>query len=475
MLFHTLTFLIFFIVFCMFYFSARGNATRIATLLVFSNIFYGWWDWRYLALLWLTIIVDYFVANAMGKTDSQRDRKFLIIISIATNLLILAVFKYFNFFISSFETVGIEVSNWYLRELLLPVGLSFYTFVSISYTVDVYRKKQKPVKNILEYAAFVCYFPQLVAGPIERVGHLLPQIITPLKPTRERVSDGLFLFSLGFFQKSLADTFAELVNPIFNDLAIASPEQVVFSIFGFGLQIYMDFSGYTNMARGVSKVIGIELMINFKTPYFSLSPREFWRRWHISLSTWLRDYLYISLGGSRKGLPRHLRNLVITMILGGLWHGAGFNFIIWGALHGLYLSVDTMIEHRLTIRPYLSENVKRLKLVLSGLITFLVINYTWLYFRCETFSDAMLANQKIILWLNQPLFPEIYPGILGLVLVVIMMDIITRFHEENDYKKPFELTAAFAIIQNSASGILFVAGLVFLLGVPTQQFIYFQF
>jgi alginate O-acetyltransferase complex protein AlgI len=474
MLFHTPTFLIFFIVFSAFYFSARGNAMRISVLLVFSNLFYGWWDWRYLLLLWLTIFVDYYVANAMGRTESDRQRKGLVTLSLATNLVILGIFKYFNFFISSFESIGLDVSNWYLGELLLPVGLSFYTFVSISYTVDVYRKKQEPVKNLLEYAAFVCYFPQLVAGPIERVGHLLPQILNPLPLTRARVSEGTLLFCLGFFRKSMADTFAIMINPVFQNLSAATPAEVVFSIFGFGLQIYLDFSGYTDMARGISKVMGIDLMVNFKTPYLSRSPQEFWRRWHISLSTWLRDYLYISLGGNRQGLPRHLRNLMITMMLGGLWHGAGFNFIIWGALHGAYLCVNLLVV-RFQGKPIAQSNFGFFTAILGWASTFLLVNYTWLYFRCQTFSDAMLANKKIMDWLSDPALPTVFPGVVIIVLVIIGIDVSVRINEYYSNRVQFKDSNTIAIVYGTVSGFLFIAGLVFLLGVPTQQFIYFQF
>lgn len=272
MLFHTPTFLIFFIAFSILYFSQKRKTLRLLVLLGFSNIFYGWWDWRYLALLWLTVFVDFFVAKAMGLTENIKRRKLLLVFSLVTNLGILAIFKYFNFFVESVEMVaGVSVSNWYLRELILPVGLSFYTFQSIAYTLDVYRKKQEPVQNLLSYAAYVCYFPQMVAGPIERAGHLLPQILNPAQPTRERIADGTLLFCLGLFRKAVADTIGIMVNPVFQNLQGSTPSEVVFAVFGFGLQIYLDFSGYIDMARGVSKIMGIDLMLNFKTPYLSCS------------------------------------------------------------------------------------------------------------------------------------------------------------------------------------------------------------
>jgi D-alanyl-lipoteichoic acid acyltransferase DltB (MBOAT superfamily) len=472
MLFHTPTFLVFFLVFCSFYFSVKNRPGRVFVLLIFSNIFYGWWDWRYLALLWATVLIDYFVARAMEFSVNKGRRKILITISLASNLTILGIFKYLNFFIESAEQfAAVNVSNIYLREVILPVGLSFYTFQSISYTVDVYRRKLEPVKSLLSYAAYVCYFPQLVAGPIERVGHLLPQILDPVKPTRERISAGIFLFCLGFFKKGTADTFALLVNPVFKNLNSAAPAEVVFALFGFGLQIYLDFSGYTDMARGISKVMGIDLMMNFKTPYFSLSPREFWRRWHISLSQWLRDYLYISLGGNRVGIPRHFRNLMITMILGGLWHGAGFNFMIWGALHGAYLCLNTLLEKKIPMR-FLPDSGSKF---VSGLATFILINYAWLYFRCPTVADAMIANKRIIQWLIDPKLPVIFPGVVILVLLVIFIDVVTRICERDGYQKPYRENHLTVTGEAVVAGLCFVIGMIFLLGLPTQQFIYFQF
>lgn len=476
MLFHTPTFAVFFFLFSACYFSSKNIAVRGFVLLVFSNIFYGWWDWRYLALLWVTILVDYYVALALGSTENAKKRKVFIAFSLLTNLGILGVFKYFNFFIDSVEQViGANVSNWYLHGLLLPVGLSFYTFQSISYTVDVYRRKHEPIRSLLNYATFVCYFPQLVAGPIERAGHLLHQILNPAKPTRERISEGILLFCLGFFRKSVADTFAIMINPVFQNLSAATPAEVIFGIFGFGVQIYLDFAGYTDMARGISRIMGIDLMINFKTPYLSSSPREFWRRWHISLSQWLRDYLYISLGGNRYGMPRHIRNLMITMMLGGLWHGAGLNFIIWGALHGIYLSINTLIVRETTKNDKTHAIIGILRSVSGWVVTFILVNYAWLYFRCSSFSDAMIANQKILFWLSDPHLPKIIPGAIILLTVIISIELISRIFEYRSYRKISYDSHTFGVAQGLISGIFLVGGIILLIGIPTQQFIYFQF
>ena len=476
MLFHTPTFVIFFLTFALFYFAAINKPSRLLILIVFSNVFYGWWDWRYLALLWLTILVDYFVAKEIGKTTNDNRRRLFLVSSLVTNLGILAVFKYFNFFVESVEALaGVNVSNWYLRELILPVGLSFYTFQSIAYIIDVYRKKQEPIQNLLQYAAYVCYFPQMVAGPIERAAHLLPQILNPAKITRERISEGTLLFCLGLFKKSLADTFAVMVNPAFQNIQAATPAEVVFAIFGFGLQIYLDFSGYIDMARGISKIMGIDLMLNFKTPYLSLSVKEFWRRWHISLSSWLRDYLYISLGGSRNGFAKHLSNLMITMVLGGLWHGAGLNFIIWGALHGGFLVINNLYTRCF---PAIDEK-RRFTLIARNIFswacTFIAVNYAWLYFRCVTFSDAMVANAKIFSWLKSPEMPKVYSGVVVLIFIVLAIDVTQRLLENNNYKNIYRDSVVPASLQGVLAGIFLVGGIAFLLGVPTQQFIYFQF
>lgn len=485
MVFHTFTFFVFFVTFLAFYLPNRRNAAGIWILLIFSNIFYGWWNWKFLGLLWITIIVDYTLSKLIWKTESLNKRKIFLGISILTNLSILAFFKYYNFFIENVTTIGISVpEEWHLLDIVLPVGISFYIFQSISYTFDVYHRNHEPVKKLIHYAPFVCYFPQLVAGPIERVNHLLPQILKPAPITSNRIITGIFLFCMGFFRKAIADTLATFIDPVFADVNNAVPVELILAIFGFGLQIYLDFTGYVDMARGLSRMIGIDLMLNFNAPYLSTSPREFWRRWHISLSQWLRDYLYIPLGGNRYGKLRHISALMLTMILGGLWHGAGFNYIIWGALHGIYLTLNVIWNNMnfATLKnSYFSINSKTMlavqqsKLIFGWLVTFLAVNYAWLYFRMHTFEDAMIANRKIGDWLFHPSFPTISFSLVIIVLIIVIMEFVMRFSPNTLQAERPELTVAKTVTMSILSGIFFVIGFILLAGAVTQQFIYFQF
>ena len=471
MLFHTSTFVAFFAAFLAVYLPARRAGAGPFVILAFSNVFYGWWSWKFLGLLWVTIVVDYGLALLLERTRGARARKALVAFSLATNLGILAFFKYFNFFLDTASLAGVEAARgWKIEDLVLPVGISFYVFQSLSYTIDVYRRVERPVRNLVEYAAFVCYFPQLVAGPIERLGHLLPQIVKPAPITPERVTSGAFLFAVGFFRKAVADTLASFVDPTFADLAQATPAGVVMAVLGFGLQIYLDFGGYVDMARGVSRMIGIDLTVNFDAPYTSLSVREFWRRWHISLSRWLRDYLYISLGGNRRGLPRQLSNLMVTMALGGLWHGAGINFVIWGALHGLYLCIDTLWE-----RARGTRQGGPLRIAAAWLLTWLAVNYAWLYFRAATFADAMRVHAKLGEWLAAPTLPTLVPGVVLLLAAVVALDLVARFRPRWTRMPATGLDMRHATLQGAVGAVLFLAGLTLLAGTPTQQFIYFQF
>jgi len=313
-------------------------------LLAASYYFYGSWDWRFLGLILLTTAIDYSVAHVVSRqNDPVRRRRFLLI-SVCTNLSILGFFKYFNFFIGSaltgLEALGIQASAPTLT-IILPVGISFYTFQSMSYVVDVYRRDMEPVRKFADYALYVSYFPQLVAGPIERGSRLLPQILSPARVTPQRINIALVLIIVGLAKKVLiADSVAPEVDRIFSSPDEMTAGMLLRGAYLFAFQIYGDFSGYSDIARGVSELFGIRLMINFEQPYLSQSITEFWRRWHISLSTWLRDYLYIPLGGNRQGELMTYRNLMLTMLIGGLWHGAAWTFVIWGGLHGGMLALE---------------------------------------------------------------------------------------------------------------------------------------
>ena len=494
MLFHSISFAVFLSVFIIIYgFLKKRDVPRIVVLLVFSNIFYGWWSWKYLLLLWATIVVDYAVSHLMHRQKDKLRRLFLLLVSLATNIGILIFFKYYNFFLDVAGDVGMGKFDGYkIVELVIPVGLSFYVFQSLSYTIDVYRAKIQPEKNFINYAAFVCYFPQLVAGPIQRIHTLLPQIVHPRRVNFETIVSGLFLFSFGLFRKSIADTFATFVDPVFANVAGSEPIAVILVVLGFGLQIYLDFTGYVDMARGVSRVLGVELTINFNAPYLSLDLREFWRRWHISLSEWLRDYLYISLGGNKFGFPRQVIALIVTMTLGGLWHGAGMNFLVWGLLHGFYLAI--FVTYRQFRRKSSSTSnldnsnavhlnwiaaiqfAKRIPFVIfSWAITFACVNYAWIYFRCRDFQCSINVNAKILEFLAHPKLIGVIPALVWMVLGVIVMEFIIRFRPDWVEFQPSEMSSARSYVLICLSTVMSIAAYILLAGIPTQQFLYFQF
>ena len=357
-------------------------------LLVASYVFYGYWDWRFLALIWASTIIDFVVAQRISGAELPKVRKRWLKVSLIANLGFLGFFKYFNFFADSFASMlrsfGVEASNVDLN-IVLPVGISFYTFQTLSYTIDVYRGHTKVVRNLEDFALYVAFFPQLVAGPIERSSQLLPQIQNPRKRVGESdFAEGLCLIISGLFKKVvIADSMATYANAIFATPAdqLTGPEAII-GVYAFAFQIYGDFSGYSDIARGVSRWLGFNLMVNFRMPYFAPNITEFWRRWHISLSGWLRDYLYIPLGGNRKGKLMTYRNLMLTMLLGGLWHGASWTFVVWGALHGFYLAVHKMMGGS---RLRAMGPVRKL----FGIVfTVHLVCLAWIFFRAESFDQA---------------------------------------------------------------------------------------
>jgi alginate O-acetyltransferase complex protein AlgI len=342
MLFNSWIFLPFFILVFVVYW-ALPTRWQNRWMILMGYIFYGAWDWRFLGLLLGTTIIDYCVGIALDRTSLQVKRKQILTISLCANLGALGFFKYFNFFASSMMALmhafGIR-ADAHLIHIILPVGISFYTFQSMSYTIDVYRRKIPASRRFEDFVLYVSFFPQLVAGPIERGGMLLPQIEAPRTFRAEQFGEGLWLTLLGLFKKVvIADNLANVANSVFDAQSRPHGVACLLGLYAFAYQIYCDFSGYSDMARGLAKLLGFELMLNFNLPYLAQNPSEFWHRWHISLSTWLRDYLYIPLGGSRGGEAKTYRNLMITMLLGGLWHGASWTFILWGAFHGIALSL----------------------------------------------------------------------------------------------------------------------------------------
>lgn len=387
MVFNSLVFLVFFVVVYTLYrvFSHRWQ-NRL--LLVASYLFYGWWDWRFLGLILISTTVDFCAGWIIGHSQDQRKRKMVLAASITTDLGILGFFKYFNFFIENLSSLlgefGVSLPFGVL-QIVLPVGISFYTFQTMSYTLDVYRGQLKPAKSYLDFATFVSFFPQLVAGPIERASQLLPQIQHPRTITRAGMEEGAWLIFWGLFKKCvIADNLAILVEGVFNAHGSSGPAALI-ALYAFAFQIFCDFSGYSDIARGLAKWMGVELMVNFRNPYFVTNPKEFWAHWHISLSSWLRDYLYIPLGGNRKGPRRTYINLALTMLLGGLWHGAAWTFVIWGALHGLLLIVYHAWAQRFSPKGAVDSGKW---LWLRRIWMFHLVCLAWLFFRASSLTQV---------------------------------------------------------------------------------------
>ena len=392
MVFNSIHFVLFFAVVYALY-RALPHRAQNWMLLAASYYFYAAWDWRFLSLLIGSTVVDFFVARYLWRATDNRRRRWALAASLAFNLGMLGFFKYFNFFQDSiaalFSGLGWRL-DFVTVNVLLPIGISFYTFMTISYVIDVYRREIEPTRSLPDFALFVAYFPHLVAGPILRASLLLPQIAQPrtIRPTQ--IVEGLWLTGWGFFQKMfVADNLARLVDTVFGPSATPSGLDVLIASYAFAFQIYGDFAGYSNIARGISKVMGIELNVNFLFPYFVISPQEFWRHWHISLSTWLRDYLYIPLGGNRSGEWRTNRNLLVTMVLGGLWHGAAWTFVLWGAYQGAVLVIARQIARlgrRLGWQVPAGFTWPR---VLTAFLMFHVTCYGWLIFRAESVAQLV--------------------------------------------------------------------------------------
>ncbi len=401
-LFNSYIFWIFFLlVFALYSLSQRNFRVQNAILLVASYTFYGFWDWRFLSLLLISTIIDFNVAGWLERAQAPRRRKLLLTLSMCANLGVLGVFKYLGFFTESMlellTTLGID-SSLPVLNVLLPVGISFYTFQTMSYTIDVYRRELPATKRFFDFALFVSFFPQLVAGPIERAAKFLPQVLQPRPQNRANFAEGSYLILLGLFKKVvIADNMAPIANAVFSrDVSSLSGPEVLIGVYAFAFQIYGDFSGYTDVARGVAKWLGFDLMLNFRMPYFAASPSDFWSRWHISLSSWLRDYLYIPLGGNRHGPLLTYRNLMLTMILGGLWHGAAWTFVAWGVFHGLILCVYRLFDRfspatqpRALVRSGLVPGR-----LLSILVMFHLTCIGWLFFRAESISQVWEMAQQ---------------------------------------------------------------------------------
>ena len=471
MLFNSINFAIFLpIVFILYWFVTNKNLKlQNALLLVASYFFYACWDWRFMFLLMFSTLLDYFTGLKMQDAENQKGKRFWFWLSVIVNLGFLGVFKYYNFFVESFAEavshIGLQVNPWTL-SIILPVGISFYTFHGLSYVIDIYKDRIKAERNFVDYAVFVSFFPLLVAGPIERATHLLPQIKKQRTFDYTKAVDGLRQILWGLFKKIvIADNCAEFANQIFNNSTEMSGSTLVLGAIFFTFQIYGDFSGYSDIALGTARLFGIELLRNFAFPYFSRDIAEFWRRWHISLSSWFKDYLYIPLGGSKGGNWMRIRN-------SGFWHGANWTFLVWGALNALFIMPSIILKTNRTNLETVAQGklLPTIKEFFQMVVTFGLAVFAWIFFRAENIGHAVSYISEIF---SKSLFsiPSIRPHFLILLIIIFM--IIEWLGREEEYaiakfgvkwRRPLRYAMYYTII----AAIFWFAG-------KEQQFIYFQF
>jgi alginate O-acetyltransferase complex protein AlgI len=476
MLFNSIEYLLFLPTIILLYWIVFKKALKPQNLLLLisSYIFYGWWDWRFLSLIFLSTVVDYFVGFKIHDSQDNKIRKSYLWVSILFNLGLLGFFKYFNFFIDSWidllGSFGYEQKSVWTLNVILPVGISFYTFQTMSYSLDIYYKKLKPTKDFISFASFVSFFPQLVAGPIERASNLLPQILTKRVFKYEQGVQGLRLILWGMFKKVvIADSLAPHVDIIFHNYSVYDGGILLLGLIYFSFQIYCDFSGYSDIAIGTAKLFGIELMSNFKFPYFSRDIGEFWRRWHISLSSWFRDYLYIPLGGSKGGKWISIKNIFIVFIVSGFWHGSNWTFIMWGLFHSLlYIPLFLIGKNRQYTTNIVSENnwLPSIKELFQMGITYLFTMVAWVFFRSESVSDGF---NYLIGMVSKFSIPGSKRSGLVFVLFLVVCDWTMRKNERNPMNYNNTIIRYFFYL---FIGYLIISYFKF---IDLSQFIYFQF
>jgi D-alanyl-lipoteichoic acid acyltransferase DltB (MBOAT superfamily) len=451
----------------------RARRVRLLFFLCASYYFYAHWDYRFLGLIWASSTADWLLGHAIARADTAEKKKLWLVVTVVMNLGVLGFFKYANFGIDSMvallEGLGLRAPRIAL-EVALPIGISFFTFESMSYVIDVYRKELEPHKSYLEYLTFVAFFPHLVAGPIVRPRDLLPQLGGPARFSPSEASEGLFLIAAGLLKKVVIGDYLalNLVDRVFDAPTMYSSLETYTAIVGYALQIYCDFSGYTDVAIGSALLLGIRFPLNFDAPYKAHSIQDFWRRWHISLSTWLRDYLYIPLGGNRKGKVRTYVNLMLTMLLGGLWHGASWTFVVWGGIHGAALAVNKLVDD-LRGKKRATKPRSRLAHVAGVLLTFHIVLVGWVFFRADSFSKAQLIFSRLTeLTLYHPNLP-------GTVLAVLALGLVTHFLPERLYQT---LRDSFVRLPAPVQGVaLFLAAVAIrqMASSDAVPFVYFQF
>ncbi|MCU0419086.1 MAG: MBOAT family protein [Cyclobacteriaceae bacterium] len=449
---------------------SKTHRPKLLFVTLFSLYFYykssGW----YFLLLLSTVAIDYHLAAAIGRARNRGTQQILLALSIIANLGVLGYFKYTNFFVEWLSPLaGVPFQP---LDIFLPVGISFFTFQSMSYTMDVYRGHLKPVNHILDYAFFVSFFPQLVAGPIVRAADFLPQLNMPTVVTRAMFGRGIFLITTGLFKKAIISNYISLnfVDRVFEAPALYSGLENLMAVYGYALQIYCDFSGYSDMAIGIALLLGFHFNLNFDSPYQSKNITEFWRRWHMSLSSWLRDYLYISLGGNRKGRVRTYLNLFLTMLLGGLWHGAAWRFVWWGALHGLALAVHKAFAGRQGSEPRASRGVAWL----STLLTFHFVCFCWIFFRAADMQVATDMLRQMAYQFHGTLLPEFvagYPWVVALMALGYVLHFVPARAEHWAVTKTTQLP----LVGQAALLAVVILCVVQTKSASIQPFIYFQF
>jgi len=482
MLFNSIDFAVFLPIVFLLYWLLANKSLKLqnALIVLASYVFYGWWDWRFLSLILFSTLVDYTIGIKLKSEKNQTKRKILLWTSICVNLGFLGFFKYANFFLDNFTAAfsffGSEIATHSL-DIILPVGISFYTFQTLSYTIDVYKQKLEPTNDFIVFSAFVSFFPQLVAGPIERATNLLPQFYKKRTFELSKAVDGMRQILWGLFKKIvIADSCAELANQIFNNSAEMNGSTLVLGALFFTFQIYGDFSGYSDIAIGTSRLFGFNLMQNFKFPYFSRDIAEFWRRWHMSLSTWFRDYLYIPLGGSRGGTWMKVRNTFLIFIVSGFWHGANWTFIVWGTLHAIYfLPLLLTNKNRNNLEIVAQGNyLPTARELLQMLSTFTLTVFAWIIFRANDITHAFHYISEIFSAsiLEAPKLSDSKEAIITMLLVFIFIFIEwlgreSQFALEHlglKWKRPLRHALYYTII---------IA--LFWYNGKEQQFIYFQF
>lgn len=471
MLFNSLSFVVFLVIVLALYYSKLFSWTGKKRMLLFASyVFYGLWNPPLVILLWISTMVDWIAGKKLATEENQRRRKMWLLLSMFVNLGFLAFFKYRDFLLDNFTSAVNSYGYGYQAQpmdIILPMGISFYTFQTMSYTIDMYNRKTERARTFLDFALYVTFFPQLVAGPIVRAQDLITQFYEEKKATINQFVWGLFLLTIGLFLKVvLADTLlSDTADSVFGSKSILHGIDAWAGTLAFSGQIFFDFAGYSTCAIGISLMLGIILPDNFRYPYAAIGFSDFWRRWHISLSTWLRDYLYIPLGGNKHGVVRMYSALMITMLLGGLWHGAAWTFVVWGALHGLYLVVERMLRGKIHIK------INAFNGILLAFLTYTLVNFTWVFFRAREFSTAknMISS---MLFLNGDGEKILQPFEIIKVLTLIgILFICHWFMRNTSMKEVSERTSPYVL------GI-FWAIMVFLIAISQgsgEQFIYFQF